>query len=363
MALTQVDQGLLSSTAQYTGFKSRIINGGMTIDQRNAGASVTPSATGAVYTLDRWYLFSLPAASKFSVRQVAAPAGFTGFTNAALITTASAIAGTAADVYAFDQAIEGYNIADLKWGAAGAQTITLSFWAQASITGTYAVCILASGGNATYATTVSLTANTATYCSITVPGPTIGTYGTTNNAGFYVIFDMGSGSNYDTPTPNAWAAGNYGTVAGTVKLVRNAGATFYLSGVQLEKGSTATSFDYRPYGTEMSLCQRYYWRMGGAQFGGAFMPMVLFTGISTTSLAGNIQLPVRVRTPPTSITLGGTAPSISGGTITTNLTLDRNSYDSTMVYISGTGFAAGTSYRWIGSSDATTFLGFEGMEL
>jgi hypothetical protein len=91
--------------------------------------------------------------------------------------------------------------------------------------------------------------------------------------------------------------------------------------------------------------------------------MVLFTAISTTSLAATIQLPVRVRTPPTSITLGGSAPAISGGTISTNLTLDRNSYDSVMVYIIGTGFVAYYSYRWIGNSDATTFLGFEGMEL
>jgi hypothetical protein len=245
------------------GFENRIINGGMTIDQRNGGASVTPSATGVVYTLDRWYLFSSPTASKFSVQQVAAPSGFTGLTSAALITTVSAIAGAAGDVYAFDQAIEGYNIADLKWGTASPKTITISFWAQASITGAYAVSILAAGGNASYSTTVSLVANTATFCSVTIPGPTIGTYSTTNGVGFFVIFDMGGGSSNESPSPNSWVAGNYASVAGSVKLVRNAGATLYISGVQLEQGTQATSFDFRDYGTELVRCQRYFQGVSG----------------------------------------------------------------------------------------------------
>jgi len=344
------------------GLKNRIINGGMVIDQRNAGASVTP-ADGS-YTLDRWKV-NLSQASKLTTQQdagaVTPPAGFRNYLG---VTSTSAYSVGAGEQFSLLQNIEGFNFYDMAWGTANAQAVTLSFWVRSSLTGTFGGALNNSAYSRSYPFTFTISvANTWEQKLITIAGDTSGTWiGATNGVGLRIMFNLGTGSTF-SGTAGAWSGSAFVSATGATSVVGTNGATFYITGVQLEKGSTATAFDYRPYTTEMQLCQRYYWKFGGSQFGGAYMPMVLFTAISTTNLTATIQLPVRGRTPPTSITLGGSAPSISGGAISTNLTLDRNSYDSVMVYILGTGFVAYYSYRWIGNADATTFLGFEGMEL
>ncbi len=132
MALTQVQPGMLASDSQYTGFKSRIINGAMVFDQRNAGASVT--ATGSNYSLDRWQMLA-SASSKFTVQQsLTVPAGFT---KSLLVTSSATTSLGATDYYLITQKIEGFNTADLGWGAAGASSVTVSFWVRSSLTGTF----------------------------------------------------------------------------------------------------------------------------------------------------------------------------------------------------------------------------------
>jgi hypothetical protein len=244
------------SSAGLYGFKNRIINGAMVIDQRNAGASVTPTA--GVYSVDRWAVF-LSQASKYSFQRNAAsvtpPAGFTNYLG---ITSTSAYSATSSDFFFLSQSIEGFNVADLGWGAAGAQTVTLSFWVRSSLTGTFGGAIRNGTAARNYPFTFTISsANTWTNISITVAGDTSGTWATDNSAGLIVSFGLGAGSTY-SGTAGAWAAGNIVTATGATSVVGTNGATFYITGVQLEKGSTATSFDYRPYGTELQLCQRYY---------------------------------------------------------------------------------------------------------
>jgi hypothetical protein len=240
------------------GFKNRIINGAMVIDQRNAGASVTIPATTSQYTLDRFLVQSI-GASKFSVQQnagaVTPPAGFTNYLG---ITSLAATSSALGDYYALFQCIEGYNIADSGWGTANAKTVTLSFWVYSSLTGTFSGALKNYANNRSYPFTYSISAaNTWTNISVTIAGDTTGTWGTTSGVGIYLVFNLGCGSTY-LGTANSWQANNlYGTT-GSTSVVGTSGATFYITGVQLEKGSTATSFDYRPYGTELQLCQRYY---------------------------------------------------------------------------------------------------------
>lgn len=255
-----INVAALGSTGVSPGFKNRIINGAMVIDQRNAGASVTP--TGSGYGLDRWG-FIMTQSSKFSYQQNAgAITGPVGFTSYLGITSASAYSVATGDTFLFQQWIEGFNSSDLNWGTADAKTVTLSFWVRSSLTGTFGGAVCNYNSNATnysYPFSYSISvANTWTQISVTIAGPTAGTWvGATNNGNIGVRFGLGSGATF-SGTAGAWASGNYVQPTGTTSVVGTSGATFYITGVQLEVGSTATGFDYRAYGQELALCQRYY---------------------------------------------------------------------------------------------------------
>jgi hypothetical protein len=241
----------------YTGFKNRIINGAMVIDQRNAGASVTVLTTTG-YTLDRWN-FEVSQSSKLTCQQnagsVTPPVGFTNYLG---ITSSSAYSIGSGDYFTLRQIIEGYNIADLAWGTADAKTITLSFWVRSSLTGTFGGALKNNASNYNYPFSYTISAaNTWEQKTVTITGPTSGTWLTTNGVGIQVYFGLGVGSTY-SGTAGAWTASNVVSATGATSVVGTNGATFYITGVQLEKGSTATSFDYRPYGTELALCKRYY---------------------------------------------------------------------------------------------------------
>jgi hypothetical protein len=255
MALTVIDQGLLSSTAQYTGFKNRIINGAMVINQR--GTVNTPiTFNDSVFTGDRFCSACSQSSKATSTQSSTAP---TGFSYSALITSSSAYSVLAGDFFNIFQNIEGFNTADLAWGTASASSITLSFWVRSSLTGTFGGSLTNSGLDRSYPFTYTInSANTFEYKTITIAGDTTGTWvGATNGIGMRVYFGLGVGSTY-SGTAGAWAATRYQSATGATSVVGTSGATFYITGVQLEKGSTATSFDYRPYGTELALCQRYF---------------------------------------------------------------------------------------------------------
>ena len=257
MALTTVDQGLLGTYAQYTGFKNRIINGAMVIDQRNAGASVTLNNTGA-YTLDRWYDRCVGGAGSAVITVQRSTTAPSGFTNSSLITVTTAKTPAVSEQFWRYQAIEGFNAADFAFGSASALSITMSFWVRSSVTGTYSVAFQNSAQNRSYVATYTVNAaNTFEYKTITISGDTSGTWLTDSGVGLYVFFDTGSGSNFNT-TAGAWGAGTFYRTSGSVSLISNSGATFYITGVQLEAGSTATSFDRRDYGRELIMCQRYF---------------------------------------------------------------------------------------------------------
>ena len=248
--------GMTPTAQSLQGFRNRILNGNMVIDQRNAGASVTP--TDGQYVLDRWKQLQ-SVASKYSVQQnaggVTPPAGYTNYLG---VTSLSAYSVGASDYFAVLQEVEGFNSADLAWGTANASTVTVSFWVRSSLTGTFGGTIGNSANNRAYPFTYAISAaNTWEQKSVTIAGDTSGTWLTNNGIGLRVKFGLGVGSTYNG-TAGSWQASNLISATGSVSVVGTSGATFYITGVQLEAGSVATPFERRPYGTELALCQRYF---------------------------------------------------------------------------------------------------------
>ena len=239
-------------------FRNRIINGAMVIDQRNAGASITVNNTNLNYSVDRWWGSGKTSDGVYTMQRSTStpPTGFSNFLRVTVTTADASIA--AGDTYYMGTKIEGFNVADLGFGSANAQTITISFWARSSVTGTFSGALLNGAENRSYPFTFAInTANTWEYETITIAGDTTGTWATDNTAGMVLTFDLGNGSNWRA-TAGSWvAAGEYGAT-GAVTLISTLNATFDITGVQLEEGTAASPFEFRQYGTELALCQRYY---------------------------------------------------------------------------------------------------------
>ena len=301
--------GYISSNNTF-GFKNRIINGSGLIFQR--GASTT---TDSAYFVDRWYIAKVSSGTFTANQSSTAPAGFTTSISATVNTADGSIASN--DEFSIRQHIEGYNISDLAWGTASAKYAAVSFWVRSSVTGTYPVAIRSSDSGITYVTTYTVNvADTFEYKSVTIPGPTTGTFGSTNNVGFTVIFGLGAGTDYQG-TANTWNSGNKWFTSACTQWISTLGATFYITGIQLEKGSIATSFDNRSFGTELQLCQRYY-QKSYDQGSGAVPVVNTVTGsvggwYPSNCLIG-VRLKVDMRTTPTVTTYryDGTSGAIAG---------------------------------------------------
>jgi len=335
--------------------KNRIINGAMVIDQRNAGASGTASSG---YPVDRWQ-YQASQASKVTWQQnagsVTPPVGFKNYLG---ISSSSSYSVGSSDYFFISQHIEGYNIADLGWGTADAKTVTLSFQVYSSLTGTFGASIRDANGAYSYPFTYTVSAaNTWTAVSVTIAGPTSGTFGSTNGTGFQLDIGLGAGSTY-SGTAGSWSAGNYVSATGATSVVGTNGATFYITGVQLEVGTQATSFEYRQVGTELSLCQRYYFQQGGGnytRFGGG-----IAIGRSSTVAMTAPFFPVGMRTFPTvssvnlgNTTINGTAASSIAMSSDESSTNYFNGPARLIVNVSG-GLSAGTSYEWESNNNTST---------
>lgn len=318
--------------------RNRVINGNMMIDQRNAGASVTATDTSnGVYVVDRWN-YRVLAASKISLQQstVAPP----NFVNSLAITSLSAYTIGSGEFLNFRQSIEGFNTADFGWGTANAQSVTLSFWVRSSLTGTFGGAVINSNDTRAYVFSYTInSANTWEQKTITITGDTAGTWLTNNGAGLTLTLSVGAGSSW-TGTAGSWGGTLKVAPTGQTNLAGTNGATFYITGVQLEAGTTATPFEQRLYGTELALCQRYYWKnKAGAIY------TYLATAVTQTSGTGTMfgKTPVSMRSQP-SVAINSVA-IYGGSTIVavTGLSNNYSSVDQMTIDISGTGFTPTTA--------------------
>ena len=265
-------------TAYDTGFRNRIINGDGNIDQRNNGSTTIPGV-GATNFIDRWKM-NVFGSGRLTVGKnyggVAAPDGFVSYIGMKTTT----ISTPAANDYNFlSQAIEGVNTLDLQWGTANAKSVTLSFWAYSSLTGTFGGSVRnhGSGGfNRSYPFTYTISSsNTWEKKTIVIAGDTSGTWPTGQLHAIEIIFVVSNGTVWQA-TPFAWVAENRtGPNVSLVNLIGTLNATLYLTGIQAEIGSVATPYERRNYGHEFALCQRYYQitevRTGGYHTAGSYL--------------------------------------------------------------------------------------------
>ncbi len=305
MALSKI---LPASQDQYVGSRNLIINGNMAVSQRNGTSSVTPSNS---YTLDRFGT-NTSQASKFTVQQdTTAPVDFV---NSLKATSSSAYSVGSGDVFTVYQNIEGQNISHLNWGSANAQTVTLTFKVRSSLTGTFGGAIVNSAQDRSYPFTYTIsTADAWTDVSITVAGDTSGTWLTTNGIGIRVRFNLGAGSTY-SGSAGAWASANYFSATGATSVVGTSGATWYITGCQLEVGS-ATPFEHEPFAVTLQKCQRYYTKSYNYSDAPASITAVgsIFKVMDATVSWGteNFTFPVKMRATPT-ITLYATDTGNAG---------------------------------------------------
>jgi hypothetical protein len=298
----------------------------MRIDQRNAGASVNSASGGGVYPVDRFEQESAIGGGVLAMQQSStAP---TGFTNSLAFTVSTVDSSLAAgDRYNIRHIIEGYNVADLGFGAANAATVTLSFWVRSSVTGTYCAGLRNGSNNRSYVSNYTISsANTWEYKTITITGDTTGTWGSTNGRGIIVSFALASGTTAQT-TANTWSAGEFIATSSQTNLLATNGATFYITGVQLEAGSVATPFERRSYGQELALCERYYLRYTADNddcYGFSF------SAFSTTAGVVNVTFPCSMRATP-SFNFSGSHRIISvtdSATFTSGLGISRQNTGS-----------------------------------
>ena len=357
MPLTQVQPGMLG-TPQPINFKNRIINGAMVIDQRNAGASVT-ATTSAPYSVDRFFIYSSPT-SKFTGQQnagsVTPPVGFVNYLGC---TSSSAYTVSGIDIMAICQRIEGNNLADLAWGTANAKTVTLSFQVYSSLTGTFGGAIQNANSDRSYPFTYTISsANTWTSISVTIAGDTTGTWSATTGTGMQLWIGLGVGATR-SGTANAWAGANYVAPTGAVSVVGTSGATFYITGVQLEQGVTATNFDVRSYGTELMLCQRYCQMFNSNEWNDLYRRYATVVLNNTTSYNGILNLLVKMRSTP-ALTTSGSFSLWNGSFLSSVSAPTIASTGADVVDITGTNGTGtlGGIYHLLSSANNTSYMLF-----
>jgi hypothetical protein len=358
MALTRASAAVVK-TEEIIGSRNRIINGAMEIDQRNAGASVT--ANDGTFAVDRTY-FNMQTNSKGTgIQSTDAPPGFK---NSLLYTNGSAYTVTSNETYGIIQNIEGTNISDLAWGTASAKTVTLSFWVKSSVTGTHGGVLKTTASSPAYSYVFTYTingANTWEYKTIAIPGPTVGTWVTTNAIGIRLGFGLGNGSN-NSISPDSWTAANVWSATGAVSVLATAGATWAITGLQLEVGSVATPFERRPYGTELALCQRYFYQWSAASASSAIVGSGQAFG--STSAYILMKTPMTMRVPPTTFSSAGSFGSNNasgGGLAVTTISLVSSWTNENMITLQtavSSGWSAGNVALMNGGADANCRLNF-----
>jgi hypothetical protein len=242
-------------------FRNRIINGDMRVNQRPASTSVTFGTTLS-YPTDRWACQGRGSATyTLSTSNVSVP-GYPFSTAIAAAVSVASTSSTSTDFYIpVYHVLEGYNIADFLWGTSSALPVTISFSLYTNVAQPLFLSVRNGSYNMSYVVSFTPTAGAWQQLKFTVPGPTSGTWATSNAMGLAVCISPFAGSTYQSPSSGTWLSGNYMTLStNTTTFSSSTTSSLLLTGAQLEKGTLATPFEFRMYQVEMQLCRRYYVR-------------------------------------------------------------------------------------------------------
>ena len=316
--------------------RNLIINGAMQVAQR--GTSFT-GLTSIGYTIDRMRHAISGTGTHTITQSTDAPDGFANSWK--LECTTAAATPSAGGYLQFSQAIEGLNLQQLKKGTTGAQSVSVSFWVKGSKTGTHIFEIYDNDNTRQISKGYTInTANTWEYKVITLDGDTTGTLDNDSSVSVYCIWWLAAGSNYTSGTlSTSWTSAiSADRAVGSPNYGDTVGNTFYITGVQLEVGDTATPFEHRSYGQELALCQRYYHKLANPMFRG-----VEISGLTARRMGINF-FPVMRASP--SVTLDGTLRVYNGtGTGTLNSSNFSNMWStvSSFDFDAGIGAIGGTA--------------------
>tara|TARA_R110002126_G_scaffold2800_2_gene15506 strand:+ start:20 stop:1198 length:1179 start_codon:yes stop_codon:yes gene_type:complete len=255
----------LTSGSQQN-FRNIIINGDMSIAQRGTSGTLQ-NGTGGYLCLDRWNEIEGGSESfVFTVSQDSDVPTGQGFAKSLKFDCTTADASLAADgALTFRQKIEGQNIQYLKKGTSNAVSTTLSFWVKSVKTGTYIIALVDVDNSRSISKSYTIdSASTWEYKTITYAGDTSGAFGNDNGNSLQVEFYLGAGSNYTSGTLQTSWGSNVATNqrVGQVNLADSTSNNFWITGVQLEAGTTASDFEFLPVDVNLQRCLRYYELLG-----------------------------------------------------------------------------------------------------
>ena len=302
---------------QLAGRRNIVINGEMKVAQRSASVAGLGAATG-YFTLDRWRAIIGSTAGRFTMAQIAD--GPAGFANCMKLTTTTADTSIAAgEIFILAQHFEGQDLQQLQKGTATAKQVTVSFYVKGNANALY-VCELNDNDN-TRINTQSFAVTTAwNRIELTFAADTTGALGDDNLESLSIVIWLHAGSTYSGGTfaSNTWAAktdANRAAVDDLTSIFDATSRTFFITGVQMEIGSTATEFESRSYGEELALCQRYTWKYGG-NISDEYLANVGFYSDGNKIIFGHIRHPVIMRATPTLTVVGSPQVKANGGATT-----------------------------------------------
>jgi hypothetical protein len=327
----------------YQGFRNKIINGDMKVDQRNSASS---AIIGTGYVTDRWYNENGCDAVLSAQQSTDVPTG-QGFVKSLKVTATTADASIGSTQFtAITQHIEGHNFADLAWGSANAKQVVVSFWVKATVTGTYSLTLYNNGASRVIPTgfTVNVS-NTWEKKTVVIAGDTSGTWLTDTGRGVSVNFFPALGSSY-LGTSGVWGGPIFYGVTGQANAWASVNNVFAVTGVQLEQGGVATPFEHRSIGTELALCQRYYWRWVTTS-GFSYHSMMQLRGGTPYALGGTLSFPTTMRSIPSISTSDMCCELPAGGSVALN-----NGAVTVLASTTSGGFYSTRTGNWVSDSVA-----------